>query len=98
MTRQSLVRTIVLSALTALLAAAPAAAQTIAPAYASNYSFIDLGPVPGVPAPLGGLTFQFGQPDTLLIGGSANNGGGVIRSITVTRDAGGHINGFSGTS
>jgi hypothetical protein len=85
------------AALTALTAA-PAAAQSIAPPFDSSYSFVDLGPVPGVPAPLGGLTFQLNRSDTLLIGGTANDANGAIYSIGVTRDAQGHVNGFSGTA
>lgn len=73
-------------------------AQTIAPAFVSDYSYIDLGSPSGVPINYGGLTLKAGDPNTLLLGGSANNGGGGIYSIGVTRDVNGHINAFSGTA
>jgi hypothetical protein len=72
--------------------------QTIAPPFAADYSLTDLGSVPAVPGPFGGVTLLAGDPDTLLIGGSANNGGGAIYSIGVVRGAGGHITGFSGSA
>src|SRR5436305_1302018 len=78
--------------------AAPAAAQTVAPPFAGNYSLFDLGAVPGLAPSYGGLTFQLNQANTLLIGGSGNTASGVINSIGVTRDGQGHINSFSGTS
>ena len=73
-------------------------AQTIEPAFVSDYSYIDLGSASGVPINYGGLTLKAGDPNTLLLGGSANNGGGGIYSIGVTRDVNGHINAFSGTA
>lgn len=73
-------------------------AQTIAPAFLANYSYLDLGSAPGVSVSYGGLTLKLGDPNTLLLGGSANNPGGSIYSIGVTRDGLGHINGFSGTA
>jgi hypothetical protein len=75
-----------------------AGAQTIDPFYAGSYSLNDLGSVPGVPARYGGLTLQAGSLDTLLIGGTANEAGGGLYSITVTRGAGNHITGFSGVA
>ena len=72
-------------------------AQTIAPAFAADYSFVDLGSAPGVPPAYGGLTLLNGAPNTLLLGGLANGTGGIY-SIGVTRDVAGHINGFSGTA
>lgn len=77
-------------------AAKPANAITIAPAFASDYTFTSLGTPDGVPGPLGGITFL--DADTLLIGGAANGASGVIRSIDVVRDASNHITGFSGSS
>lgn len=91
-------------ALATLLALTPpAAAQTVAPPYNTLYTITDLGAMPGLPTPYGGLTFlppsnPNDPPSTLLIGGSANNGAGVINQITVTRDANNHVTGFSGTS
>jgi hypothetical protein len=84
----------------AALAAAcgEARSQTIDPFYAPNYSYLDLGGPAGVPGPLGGLTLKAGDPNTLLIGGSANGAAGAIYEIGVTRDADNHIVGFSGTA
>ncbi len=72
--------------------------QTIDPVFAGSYTLTDLGPVPGVPAPYGGLTLKHDDPDTLLIGGAANQLDGAIYEIGVTRDGQGHITGFSGTA
>lgn len=80
------------------LAAAPVAAQTIQPPFDANYNYVDLGTVPSLPAPAGGLTFLPGDPNTLLIGGSANGADGAVYSIALTRDAANHVNGFSGTA
>src|SRR2546423_13894593 len=73
-------------------------AQTIAPAFASDYSFVDLGAAPGVPANYGGLTLVSSDLNTLLLGGAANGGAGAVYAIGVTRDSFGHISGFSGTA
>jgi hypothetical protein len=81
-----------------MLLAADAGAQTFGPDFASDYSYTDLGGPPGVPGPLGGLTFKAGDNDTLLIGGSANNTAGAIYEIGVTRDPQGHVTGFAGSA
>lgn len=65
-------------------------------AFAGSYTCNDLGTPSGIPTNLGGLTFL--DNNTLLIGGAANQSGGVIRTIDVVRDAGNHIVGFSGAS
>ena len=70
---------------------APLAAQTLEPPFDVDYSYIDLGAVTGVPGNLGGLTFLASDPNTLLIGGSANTGSGAIYSVPVTRGPLGHI-------
>src|SRR5688572_3365655 len=85
-------------ALTLALWAPFATAQTIQPPFDEDYSYIDLGAVPELPPPAGGLTFMPGDPDTILIGGAANTLSGEIFSIGVTRDVDGHINGFDGTA
>ncbi len=80
----------------------PAAAITFDAAFAPLYSATDLGPVPGLVTPYGGLTFGRSggaiDPSTLVIGGAANTSSADIRSIGVVRDASKHIIGFSGTS
>jgi hypothetical protein len=66
-------------------------AQTVAPFYSAAYSIDNLGSVTGVPTDYGGLTFKAGDPNTLLLGGSANGGSGLFYSVPVTRGAGNHI-------
>jgi len=79
----------------------PGRGAVLAPPYGPpSYSFLDpnLKSVPGVPGPYGGLTLEQGDPNTLLIGGNANLEAGAIYSIGLTRNASGHISGFSGTA
>lgn len=70
--------------------------QTVAAPYADIYSAVDLGSIPGVPANYGGLTVKLNEPNTLLIGGSADGSSGALYSVAVNRDDEGHITGFSG--
>ena len=84
--------------LLAMSSAHPVHAQTVDPLYAGKYTLTNLGSVLGVPTPYGGLTLAFGSTNTLLIGGNANTVNGAIFAIGVTRDAGNHINGFTGTA
>jgi hypothetical protein len=78
----------------------PAAANgaTINPAYAQHYKLFSLGPVPGVPAPLGGSVISSSDPNTLLIAGESERAEGAIYSIKVKRNACGHIYAFDGTA
>jgi hypothetical protein len=89
-------------ALLAFMAFLPVSAMaetyTIDPYYAGSYTAIDLGAVPGLPTVYGGMTLLAGDNNTILIGGNANTASGALYSIGVTRDAGMHINGFTGTS
>ena len=78
------------------LAALSAHGQVIDPYYATNYAAADLGSVPGVPGPYGGITFL--DSDTLLIGGEANRASGAVYSIDVTRDVDNNITGFVGSA
>lgn len=84
----------------AALAFLPVSGQavTIDPFYAGSYTAIDLGSAPGVPPLYGPVLLKAGDPNTLLIGGNANNAPGALWAIGVTRDAGNHITGFSGTA
>lgn len=87
----------VAAALVALIGASqPANAIVLGADFVADYNFTDLGTPGGVPGPLGGLTFL--DNDTLLIGGAANGGAGVIRAIDVTRGGGDHITGYAGAS
>jgi hypothetical protein len=77
--------------LVAMFVAGDATAQTIQPPYNGSYTFSDLGTITGVPTNYGGLTFQLGNPNVIIIGGSANNASGALYSVPVTRDAQSHI-------
>lgn len=63
----------------------------------ASYSATSLGTIAGLPSSYGGLTIKAGSPNTLLIGGAANGAAGLIYEVGVTRGAGSHITGFSGT-
>jgi hypothetical protein len=89
---------ILLGLLLTALVAAPAGAQQVEPPFDGSYSITDLGPPPGVPARLGGLTLKAGTTDRLLIGGLANEPGGALYEIGLVRDGEGHITGFSGAA
>ncbi|MGH8852634.1 MAG: hypothetical protein ACREYD_16735 [Casimicrobiaceae bacterium] len=80
-----------LSALLVACATPLASAQTVDPFYAGVYSITNLGSVAGVPTNNGGLTFKAGDPNTILLGGSANNSAGLFYSVPVIRGAGNHI-------
>ncbi len=71
-----------------------AQAQTIDPAFAGSYSYVDLGSAPGVPTNYGGLTLLAGTTDTLLLGGAANGATGSLWAVKISRDAGNHISGI----
>jgi hypothetical protein len=93
-------RVLVLTVFALALACAPARAQDLqldAP-FAGSYSIKDLGPPPGVPSRLGGLTLRAGTTNRLLIGGEANGAGGALYEVGLRRDARGHITGFTGTA
>jgi hypothetical protein len=72
----------------------------VAPPYDSRYSCFDLGPVPGVSTPkYGGLTMTNDHcSPTLIIGVDANAFNAKLYSVGLSRDAGGHVNGFAGTA
>ena len=76
----------------------PANAENVAPGFAGSYTLHDLGAISDVPTYYGGIAFLAGDPNTLLIGGSANGSSGGIYAVGVTRDAQHHITGFSPTS
>lgn len=77
-----------------LIPAGAEAAPVIAAPFAADYTLADLGPAAGVPDPYGGLVFKAGDANTLLLGGTANEPGGGMYSVPVTRDASGHIVGI----
>jgi hypothetical protein len=75
-----------------------ASGQTIQPPYDEDYTFTDLGSVPGLPMPYGALDFLPGNPNVIVIGGSANAADGAFYSIGVVRNAQHQITAFSGTA
>lgn len=85
-----------LAAAPLLLIAPSVGALTLGDDFAADYTAVDLGSVPGVPTPYGGLTLLAGTTDTLLIGGAANTAAGRLYQIGVTRDGSGSITGFIG--
>ena len=79
--------------------ATPAGATaTLAAPFDTLYTVYDLGPVPGVPQPLGGTVIKAGANDTLLVAGSSERAEGAIYEIGVQRNACGHIVGWNGTA
>ncbi len=87
---------LVLLAVLASLPCAPAGAQTLVPPFDDDYTLTDLGSITSLPARYGGLTFRAGDANTIIIGGTANNPGGRLYTVPLTRDAGGRIVGFAG--
>jgi len=90
-------RSAALAVLLSFLGAAIASAQAIEPPYDAVYTLTDLGAVPGLPTPYGGLTFLPSNSNVIVIGGAANVVGGALYSIGIVRGAGNHITGFTGT-
>jgi hypothetical protein len=84
--------------LTLLFAASVTSAQTVQPPYDSTYTLTNLGSVPGLPTPYGGLDFLPSNSNIIVIGGAANVASGALYSIGVVRGAGNHITGFSGSA
>ena len=69
-------------------------AQSMGPDFAKDYEVVDLGPVPGLPTPAGGLVIRADEPNTLYIGGSANQGVGAVYRVGLARDTLGRITSF----
>jgi hypothetical protein len=70
----------------------------LAAPFAGLYTVHDLGPVPGVPNPLGGTVIAATDQNTLLVAGGSESASGAIYSIGVVRDPCGHIAGFAGAA
>lgn len=66
----------------------------IDPAYAADYTCLDLGEHPSIPPKWGGLTTKLGDTSTLLLGGAANTDLGQLFEVELVRDAECHIVGF----
>lgn len=89
---------IAFTALAASLFIAPlVSGQTVEPPFNSVYTLVDLGSPVGVPSPLGGLILKDDDADTLLIGGAANGGAGVLHAVPLERTCG-RVTGFAGES
>ena len=93
-----LLLTLLLLAASTLVLAPLANAQVIEPPYDAVYTLTDLGTVAQLPTPYGGLDFLPGNPNVIVIGGSANNAAGAMYSVGVVRNAQNHITGFSGAA
>jgi hypothetical protein len=94
------VSSILFAAALALLGPAGSVAQgqVIQPPYDSTYTLTDLGAVPSLPTPYGGLDFLPGNPNVIVIGGTANAAGGQMFTIGVVRDPQNHITSLSGSA
>jgi hypothetical protein len=81
-----------------LLASAGSRAQTLTPDFVSaGYAITDLGSITDLPTPYGGLTIRPASPDTLYIGGTANQTGGAVYKVPLVRDGiTQQITGFAG--
>jgi len=71
-------------------------AQQLGPDFVNDFTLTNLLQVPGVPSPYGGLEFKAGDPNKLLITGFSEDPLSAIYEIDVTRDAQGHVDGFTG--
>jgi hypothetical protein len=72
-----------------------AIAQSVEAPFNQFYTLDNLGTIDGVPGPYGGLVIKADDPNTLLIGGSANQAGGAIYAVPLERSCG-KIIGFAG--
>lgn len=71
-----------------------ACAQAVSPPFDANYSLVDMGAPPLVPAAFGGLVIRPQEPNALYICGGANGGAGALYRVALERDASGHISGW----
>jgi len=66
--------------------------------FAAQYELRELGSVANLPPSYGGLVIHPDTPDTLLIGGAANQSGGGLYAVAIARDAQGHIESLVGAA
>jgi hypothetical protein len=65
----------------------------------AGYTLTDLGSIDQLPSRYGGLTIRPDEPNTLYIGGYANEGQGKLYTVALVRDAvTHHITGFGGSA
>jgi hypothetical protein len=99
MGKRSLLLAIAVCSLFVSVLSSPVAAQvscTVEVEFSDVYSCTDLGSAPGVPFAYGGITVKFGDTNTLLVGGNANEDIGALYAVPLVRDANKHIVGFAG--
>lgn len=77
------------------VAASVCSAQTLSDGFADKYALTSLGSIGNIPTNYGCIIFKDGDPNTLLVGGSANTAAGALYATQVIRDANQHIVGFS---
>lgn len=80
-----------------ILTGLPGYTQTLTADFLSaGYTLTDLGSIDQVPSRYGGLTIRPDQPNTLYIGGFANESQGTLYTVNLVRDAvTHHITGFA---
>ncbi len=61
----------------------------------AGYTLTNLGSINLLPSKYGGLTIRPEKPDTLYIGGYANDPPGFIYKVGLVRDTAHHVTGFS---
>ena len=83
-----------------LLACLPGYTQTLTAEFeTAGYVLTDLGSIDQLPSQYGGLTIRPDQPNTLYIGGSANNSSGGLYTVGLVRDPDTkRITGFGGAA
>ena len=83
-----------------LLACWPGYTQTLTAEFeTAGYVLTDLGSIDQLPSQYGGLTIRPDQPNTLYIGGSANNSSGGLYTVGLVRDPDTkRITGFGGAA
>lgn len=64
---------------------------TLAPPFDELYSAHDLGPIVGIPDPLGGTTVSLADPDVLVVVGASERAEAALYEVPVQRDNCGHI-------
>ena len=75
-------------------------AQSLTPEFVTaGYTLTDLGSIEQLPSQYGGLTIRPEQPNTLYIGGNANNSSGALYSVALIRNPDTkQITGFGGAA
>lgn len=92
-----MVRSVIVASVVGVVAcgASVCSAQTLSAGFADKYSLTNLGSITNIPTNYGCIIFKDGDPNTLLVGGAANNAAGALYATQVIRDADQHIVGFS---